>query len=138
MAAAILDQMTRIEGTEYLFPAARDHVRGKETTTFNAWSKSKTEFDAKCDVTGWTLHDLRRVFATGLAELGVLPHIIERLLNHKLGSISNKTDSIVSAVAEIDNRATYMWEMREATDKWEAFLAGLLEAHRQTAVPLAA
>jgi integrase len=138
MTAAVLDQMTRDEGTEYLFPAARDHVRGNATTTFNAWSKSKSEFDTKCGITGWTLHDLRRVFATRLAELGVLPHVIERLLNHKLGSISNKTDSIVSAVAEIYNRATYMREMREAIDKWEVFLAGLLEAHRQTATGLAA
>jgi integrase len=33
----------------------------------------------------WTLHDLRRTCATGLAELGVLPHVIECVLNHLSG-----------------------------------------------------
>jgi integrase len=129
MASAVIEKVPRLNSSDYLFPAARDHVRGKPTTIFNAWSKSKDDFDIKCGVTGWTLHDLRRVFATRLAELRVLPHVIERLLNHKLGSISNKTDSIVSAVAEIYNRATYMPEMREAIEKWEAFLVALLKSH---------
>jgi hypothetical protein len=62
-----------------------------------------------------------------MAELGVLPHIVERLLNHKLGSISNKTDSIVSAVADIYNRALYLPEMREAVARYEAHLTKILE-----------
>jgi hypothetical protein len=47
-------------------------------------------------VTGWTLHDLRRAFATRLADLQVLPHVIERLLNHKLGSIQPAPSSALS------------------------------------------
>jgi integrase len=85
----------------YLFPAAREHVRGKPTAAFNGWPKAKEAFDKKCGVTGWTLHDIRRTFGTGLARLKAPPHIVERLLNHKLGSISNRTDGVVSAVAEI-------------------------------------
>ena len=65
-------------------------------------------------VAGWTLHDLRRTFATRLAEMKVAPHVVERLLNHKLGSIANKTDGIVSAVAEVYNRAAYMSEIYRA------------------------
>ncbi len=80
---------------------------------------------------GWTLHDLRRTFATGLAELKVPPHIVERLLNHKLGSIGNKTDGIVSAVAAVYNRAAYMDEMREAIAKWEAFLGSLMKTQEK-------
>ena len=30
----------------------------------------------------WTPHDLRRTFSTRLGDLGVAPHIIEKLLNH--------------------------------------------------------
>src|SRR5262249_48621672 len=45
MAAAVIEQIPRLSSTDYLFPAARDHVRGQPTTTFNAWSKSKDEFD---------------------------------------------------------------------------------------------
>jgi hypothetical protein len=70
--------------------------------------------------------------------LKVAPHIVERLLNHKMGSITNKTDGIVSAVAEIYNRATYMPEMREAIEKWEAVLASLLKAKEKESVALAA
>ena len=67
-----------------------------------------------------------------------MPHVIERLLNHKLGSISNKTDSVVSAVAEIYNQATYLPEMREAVEKWEANLVALLKIHGEDAKALAA
>ena len=65
----------------------------------------------------WTLHDLRRTFATKLAELRVAPHVIERVLNHKFGSISNHTQGVISAVAEVYNRWAYLPEMREAVEK---------------------
>jgi len=58
----------------------------------------------------WTLHDLRRTCATGLAELGVLPHLIECILNHLSG--------FRSGVAAIYNRNRYLPEMREALVKW--------------------
>jgi hypothetical protein len=72
------------------------------------------------------LHDLRRTFATNLAALNVPPHVIERLLNHKFGSIQNQTDSIVSAVAEIYNRHLYLDEMRAAIERWEERLDTLI------------
>jgi hypothetical protein len=57
----------------------------------------------------------------------VPPHIVERLLNHKFGSLQNQTDGTVSAVAEIYNRHLYMDEMRSAIALWEARLVSLLE-----------
>ena len=74
----------------------------------------------------WTLHDLRRTFGTKLAELRVPPHVVERLLNHKLGSIANQTGGVVSAIAEVYNRHAYLPEMREAIEKWEVYLTSLL------------
>jgi hypothetical protein len=68
----------------------------------------------------------------------VPPHIVERLLNHKLGSIGNKTDGIVSAVADVYNRAAYLPEMREAIEKWEEFLSALLKAHGEGTSAVAA
>jgi hypothetical protein len=47
-----------------------------------------------------------------LAQLGVLPHVVERLLNHRLGTI--KTVTILTDVAEVYNLANYLPEMREA------------------------
>ncbi len=36
----------------------------------------------------WTLHHLRRSFASGLQRLGVAPHIVELALNHRSGTFS--------------------------------------------------
>ena len=59
----------------------------------SGFSKAKAALDAKLherfgDFERWQLHDLRRTFSTGLARLGVLPHVKETLLNHA----SAKTD----------------------------------------------
>jgi integrase len=61
------------------------------TQAFVSWSWSKRLLDsalaaAGSKLTPWTLHDLRRSVATGMAELGVAPHIVEAVLNHISGS----------------------------------------------------
>jgi integrase len=86
ITAAILERIPR--ESDYVFPASRTNVRGTPTTSFNGWPKCKEAFDAKCPIAHWTLHDLRRTFATNLAALGVPPHVTERLLNHVTGTIS--------------------------------------------------
>jgi integrase len=60
----------------------------------------------------WTLHDLRRTAATGMAQLGVLPHVVEAVLNHLSG--------FRSGVARIYNRNSYLPEMRAALELWAA------------------
>jgi integrase len=82
---------------------------------FANWSDSKTALDARVGLPSWRLHDLRRSCATGLAELGVLPHIIEAILNHVSGH--------KAGVAGIYNRARYEGEMREALTKWARHVA---------------
>jgi integrase len=134
MTAAVLQTIHHMSGTDYLFPATREHVRGQPTTTFNGFQKAKIEFDEVCGVTGWTLHDLRRKFSTTLAELRVPPHVVERLLNHKMGSISNRTDNGVTEIAEIYNRATYFPEMREAIALWETHVAKLRASRESSKV----
>jgi integrase len=103
----------------HLFPASRAHVRGRPTTTFNAWQKSKAAFDELLeDIAAWTLHDLRRTFATNLARLGTSPHVVEKLLNHASGTISG--------VAAIYNQFQYADEMRVAIAAWDLKLASLM------------
>jgi hypothetical protein len=48
--------------------------------------------------------------ATQMAELGVLPHIIEACINHISGH--------KSGVAGVYNRATYLPEKRKAFGQW--------------------
>jgi len=62
----------------------------------------------------WTWHDLRRSAATGMADLGVTPHVIEAVLNHVSGS--------KSGVAGIYNRGRYDTERRAALEKWSKSL----------------
>ncbi|MET2828945.1 tyrosine-type recombinase/integrase [Mesorhizobium shangrilense] len=58
----------------------------------------------------WTLHDLRRTAASGMAGLGVAVHVVEAVLNHKSGKISG--------VAAIYNRHDYAREKRDALTAW--------------------
>jgi hypothetical protein len=41
----------------------------------------------KAAIQEWILHDLRRTAATGMAKLNVLPHVVDRILNHVSGTI---------------------------------------------------
>jgi integrase len=86
-------------------------------------SQAKIALDKASGVTDWTLHDLRRTFATRLAELGVAPHVIERLLNHVTGSLS--------PIALVYNKAKYQEEMRAAILLWETQLKKLLSNQDQ-------
>jgi integrase len=111
MASAVIDGLPRLN-TTFAFPA-----RGSDDSSFSGFSKLKKRVDEVSVVTGWTLHDLRRTVATGMAGLGVAPHVVEKLLNHSTGSLGG--------VAGIYNRFQYVPEMRDALAKWEAHLQAI-------------
>lgn len=96
-----------------LFPA-----RGRASAPFNGWSKAKVALDTLSNVTNWTLHDLRRTYATRMAALGCPPHIIEKLLNHVSGQISG--------VAAVYNRHNYIEEARPWVVQYEQKLLALV------------
>jgi integrase len=96
-------------------------ARGTEEA-FNGWSKSMDAFRKKCGVPDFNLHDLRRTAATGMAELGTPPHVIERILNHMTGT----TNHSISPLGRIYNRHTYLNEMREALNRWDAHVVELI------------
>jgi integrase len=119
MAAEILAGLPRIG--EFVFPATQERRTGIPVRVVNGWSNQKTRFDKTAEgVAPWTLHDLRRTFATNLAALGTPIHVTEKLLNHISGT--------VSGVAAVYNRHAYMDEMRAAIDAWEKRLASLLNS----------
>jgi integrase len=91
---------------------------GKETP-FNGHSPCKRKLDERCGVEGWTLHDLRRTFATRLASLGVQIPVIERLLNHISGSFGG--------IVRVYQRYDFMPEMRDAIARWEAHIHALIQ-----------
>jgi len=117
MAAEIFVSLPR--AGDYVFPATREFRNGVSVRVVNGWSKLKTKFDKVADgVEPWTLHDLRRTFATNLAALGTPIHVTEKLLNHVSGT--------VSGVTAIYNRHAYMDEMRAAIASWEKELVKIV------------
>jgi integrase len=67
----------------YLTKTAREQLAEPftvSTTAVQAWIRRKQKFIE----TAWTPHDLRRTFATLAMGNGVLPHVVEKCLNHTL------------------------------------------------------
>lgn len=89
-------------------------------TPVSGFGRLKDRLDRGVTVSDWRVHDIRRTVATNLAMLGIQPHIIEAVLNHRSG--------IVSGVAAIYNRHAYFEEKREALSEWERRLQEVLRA----------
>ena len=103
-AMAILKSVPRLSD-ERVFPA-----RNNDANAISGFTRAKLRFDKLSGVKEWTIHDIRRTVATGLAQLGVAPHVIERVLNHVSGTFAG--------VAGVYNRFQYQDEMRAALELW--------------------
>jgi integrase len=103
---------------QILQPKVNGYLFSTTRGVFNGWSKAKKTLDEISGVTGWTLHDIRRTVAARMAEMGVAPHVIERIVNHVSGQISG--------IAAVYNRARYLEEMGQAIALWESKLTALL------------
>jgi integrase len=80
-ALDIIRALPREEGCPYLFST-------NGNTSVSGFSKAKQRLDLNSGVTGWTLHDLRRTFATVATEqLGIQPVVVDRILNHVSGAV---------------------------------------------------
>jgi integrase len=95
-------------------PYQRDVIFGHGRNGFGGFAKAKRALDRASGVSNWTVHDLRRTTATGMADIGVQPHIIEAVLNHVGGH--------KAGVAGIYNRSTYANEKRAALDAWASHI----------------
>jgi integrase len=133
----------------------RDLIFGRGQGGFSGWSRCKERLDERIKeanggkaIPHWTLHDLRRTFATyvggGLPAhqfeklsarekelargLGILPHVIEAILNHVSGH--------KAGVAQIYNRSTYEKEKRTALDLWADHLLAIVESRASNITPM--
>jgi integrase len=115
LAGDIIKQVWRRDGRELVF--------GSREGAFSGWSKAKASLDTRIaamqDMASWRLHDLRRTVATRMAEdCGVLPHVVEAVLNHISGHRGG--------VAGIYNRSTYAAEKRAALNLWAERLKAIV------------
>ena len=95
------------------------------TKRFQHFTYAKRRLDQLSGVTGWRLHDLRRTCVSGMARLGVAPHVADKILNHQSGTISG--------VAAVYQRHEFLAERRVALDLWGAHVDQLLSerSHEQ-------
>jgi integrase len=120
IACEILAQLPRINGSRYVF-----------TTTgakpVNTWTRAKATLDKHTgEIPDWTLHDLRRTAATGMARFA-LPHVVDKILNH-----SGK----IKGVAAVYNKFQYSDERRSALDTWSRHISNLLNPEPSNVIAL--
>jgi integrase len=117
----ILAAVPRVEG-DFVFT-----LTGKAPIT--GWSKIKKELDRLMPgLPPWRLHDLRRTCATEMVELGILPHVVEAVLNHISGA--------KAGVAGTYNRSELMPERKAALLRWAQHVAGLVSGKSEKVVAL--
>jgi integrase len=103
----------------------RDLVFGNGDGGFSGWSHSKTRLDAAIaekngkPLKPWVIHDLRRTVVTGMAEIGILPHIIEAVVNHLSGH--------KAGIAGTYNGAEYLEPKTEALAEWAKYVTAVIE-----------
>jgi integrase len=105
-AMAILESVD-MEGRTYAF--------GRNLSApFSGWSKARAELNLKAKIgKPWRVHDYRRTGSTRMGDDGVLPHVVEAVLNHISGT--------KASVAGTYNKAMYLNEKREALNTLASF-----------------
>ncbi|MFK5979714.1 MAG: tyrosine-type recombinase/integrase [Rhizobiaceae bacterium] len=110
----ILQNIPKFSGSDLVFT-----TNGQ--TPISGFGRLKKRYDnaLDCNTDDWRFHDIRRTVATNMAMMGIQPHIIEAVLNHKSG--------IVSGVAAVYNRHAYNDEKREALELWAQKIKELMK-----------
>jgi integrase len=119
-AFAILQGRPRSNGRQLVF--------GRGQYGFSGFDECKKRLDEAIQIPAWRLHDVRRTVATGLGNIGILPHVVEQILNHQSGS--------KGGVAGVYNKALYEPEKRIALDRWAAHLLTIVEGRESNIKPL--
>ncbi|MFL5216732.1 MAG: tyrosine-type recombinase/integrase [Microvirga sp.] len=99
-------------------PRTGPHVFGSGDKKFRSFGHAKAKLDKKASVSRCRLHDLRRTVVSGMARLGVPPHVADKILNHTAGTISG--------VAAVYQRHEFMAERKDALDAWARHLSAIV------------
>jgi integrase len=102
-------------------------------TSISGYSKAKFKLDeATKFAKPWRVHDLRRTAASGMAALGLQPHIIERVPNHVSGA--------QGGLVGVYQRYEYLEDRKRALHAWGSHVEALVTEKPaiQNVVPLRA
>jgi integrase len=113
VAVDLIAEQPRIDGNEYIFPAARG------SGPINSFAQLKRYFDRlmPADMPDWRFHDLRRTARTRMAELEIDDRIAELTLGHK-----------IKGVEAVYNRAKLTERKSAALQKLTEHIVRLLNA----------
>jgi integrase len=134
LAIEILNTLPKIGGRGYLFTTTGESPvsgfgRARErlaAVMLNELRKADPASEVASEP--FTLHDLRRTAATGMARIGVPHHVLDRVLNHTGGKISG--------VGAIYNRFEYLEERKAALDAWSRHVESLVRGVPSNVVEL--
>jgi integrase len=113
--------LSRPRGSDDGFVLRRDRATKSSLARGGAWARHKAALNRTLIKRGhklapWVLHDLRRSVATHMGEMGIQPHVIEKVLNHSL-----------RGVAKIYNRSKLEKQKRQALEAWADYLMAHIE-----------
>ena len=133
LARGILNHAPRVSDTHVFSTNGRSPISGfsKYKARLDALmlEQARKELHRKVIAAPWRLHDLRRSAATGMAGIGVVPHVIEACLNHVSGA--------KASVAGIYNREEYEPEKRIALDRWAGYIDSVVSGRADdTVIPM--
>ena len=112
-ALNLLAHIPNVDGCDLVFT-----TNGR--TPISGFSKAKAALDAASGVTGWTIHDLRRTFATiATGDLGIEPVVVDKILNHSSGA--------VTGIAAVYQRHAYLEQRKAALEKWAGYVESLIK-----------
>jgi integrase len=115
-ALSVLATLPRIVGSDFVFSTTGNSA----PSGFSKWKQRLDAGILKVDerpIPAWTVHDLRRSVATGMARHGVALHVIERVLNHVSGSFGG--------IVSVYQKHEYSAEMRAALDLWAVHIENI-------------
>ncbi len=107
----VKEALRGLRGNDYLFTGVRSTTKPVSaswfTTKHSAWLQAM-------NIPHATVHDYRRALSTHGAELGIAPHIIEKILAHAM-----------TGVMAVYNRAEYLHDRKRALEAYSDWIAGI-------------
>lgn len=94
--------MLATDSDTYLMPGA-----DKKPIEIHSCNRLVMRLRANLGLPHWRIHDTRRTISTRLSEMGVMPHVTETMLGHKL-----------SGIMTVYNKHNWLAEQREAYEMW--------------------
>jgi integrase len=123
LARDLLRGLRRFEDCPFVFSINGEtrvggYAKAKKRLDDTMLALARKERGEDATIEQFILHDLRRTCATGMASIGIAPHIIEACLNHISGA--------KAGVAGTYNVEQYAKEKKAALQRWADHVEGLV------------